>query len=197
MVREHRRQVLWVVFLNVVAVLVGWIGLYYALQGVVLLGITAVQGVDAELPEFFDAIYVSLVVALFFVWALTKSRTGVLLPPKDDTSLREVLVEVLTLMPRLSMAIWGNIRAIRALERENFDLALGVLGVLANRRFVPVRELMGHWEDRQRLQRVLEGLQLMGVVDMRNSVDGWAAWPIGETAKQLGRQAFSSAATRR
>jgi len=84
-----------------------------------------------------------------------------------------LLPDFLLLPVRLAFSIWGNLAAIRLLDARELDAARELLGVIRQKRRVPLSSLTLVEPDTRRLFKLVSALQLLDLIDLHRGEDGW------------------------
>ena len=181
---RHNRQALFLAVLSLVASAALWALIYALVYWFSLVGVTVSRSLNVEtisqvnnplllgthFPQWFAlGAGVALVVAAFVrrwmrvAW-LREARLYLLW----------VLVELFMAVPNVTFSVWGNFSAITRLRRREAREAWRLLERIHQEGGrMNLANLRQEIDDERILQRVMYGLQIVGLVSVRESQDGW------------------------
>ena len=181
---RHNRQALFLAALSLVASTALWALTYALVYWFSLVGVTISRSLNADtlsqvnnpellgthFPEWFAlGVGVSLVVA-----ALVRRRVRVAWLREARLYLLWVLVELLMAVPNVTFSVWGNLSAVTRLRRREAREAWRLLQRIHQEGGrMNLANLRQEIDDERILQRVMYGLQIVGLVGVRESRDGW------------------------
>ena len=181
---RHNRQALALALLSLVAsallwsvtyVLFFWFSLVAATLSRSFDPATLVQVTDRDLLTahfsrwFAVGAGVSLVVAAF-----VRKRVRLARLREARLYLLWVVVELLMAIPNMTFSVWGNLSAITRLRRREAAEAWRLLQrIHSEGGRLNVANLRQEIDDEKTLRRVMFGLQLVGLVGLRESQQGW------------------------
>ncbi|MDQ3622516.1 MAG: hypothetical protein M3463_08520 [Verrucomicrobiota bacterium] len=167
---EHNRRVALLVLLTLMVAAGMWAMLYVALYWLTILVLTVIHGIDATPPAGLPSLYI-YTAALFVLlcWLARKLTPHPL--PRDRISLGGTLLDLLLALPRATLAIWGNLSAWQRLTDTELELASSFLARLARERRVPLQSVPVDIPDRKARMRILLGLQLIELLQVRRHQD--------------------------
>ena len=180
----HNRQALTLAFLSLGASAVLWAVIYVLVFWFSLVAATLSRSFDpATLVQVTDR---DLLTADFPRWfavgaAVTLVVAGVIRKRVRLARLREarlyllwVCVELFMAIPNVTFAVWGNLSAITRLRRQEAAEAWKLLQRINQEGGrMNVASLRQEIDDEKTLRRVMFSLQLVGLISLRESQQGW------------------------
>jgi len=154
---------------------------YLLAYWLVLLGVSAWQGIDAEMPERFAHGFAAATIFLLLLAAVHRRHA----PEPPDGLLRRGFYELLLAPARATWAALANLRAICVLRPDEREAAWVIAAALAERQPRPISELPVLVPEPALRERALLALQLAEIVALRPGPDGWAARLGGEEARRI------------
>ena len=135
-----------------------------------LLQVTSPELLGANFPLWFAAgAGVSLVVA-----GVVRQRVRVARLREARLYLLWVLVELFMMIPNVTFSVWGNLCAITRLRRREAAQAWKLLERINQEGGrMNVTSLRQEIDDEKTLRRVMFGLQLVGLIALRENQQGW------------------------
>jgi hypothetical protein len=171
--RAHNRRVLGLTIATFAVVAVLWAGLYFVAWWMFLIAGTATKSVDfhpnAEaLVRGFAATAVLLCVLAWIGRSLRRNEAA-----RDRKGFWEHFLDVVLAVPRLTLAVFGLSGAAARLSDQELEHAWKLLNRM-NERDTPVRvsELPVEIPDAPARHKIVEALQLTGLVEIRPSAGG-------------------------
>jgi hypothetical protein len=174
---QHNRAVLLFAVLSAAGAVLCWGVLYALSQWLTLLAITIVRGTYAALPTGFAIGFAGVAAALLFSAWLDRKVTTNDLPP-DEKSPREIAMDFMLAVPRMTLAIGGNLSAWQRLTTDQLVEAAHLLERVSRERRVAMHEIPLELPDPHEREIVLNALLLLGVVEIQHADDGiWLRVP--------------------
>ena len=181
---RHNRQALFLTALSLGASAALWALTYAFVYWFSLVGVTVSRSLNADtlnqvnnpellgthFPEWFAlSAGVSLVVAAF-----VRRQGRVAWLREARLYLLWVVVELLMAVPDVTFSVWGNLSAVTRLRRREAREAWRLLQRINQEGGrMNLANLRQEIDDERILQRVMYGLQIVGLVGVRESRDGW------------------------
>lgn len=162
--RHNRAALGWAVG-SLAASVVAWTLLYVVSQWLALLGLSAIVGGDARLPHGFSLGCAVIAAALMTAAWLDR----VVLPPslpRDELIFREVAIDLLLVVPRMTLAIRDNWRARQILRPPEVLLGADLVEKLADGR-VPLHAVPVEIPEERSRDRVLFALLITETAVLR------------------------------
>ena len=170
---EHNRLVALVAVLTLLVAAGLWYLLFAALYWLAFLAAAVGHGMDARPPEVLPALFIYSAGLLVLLTWLAGTRFGNEMP-KDKKSPFEIAAEFLLAVPRATIAVWGNLSAFQRLDDREIALAADFMELLASERRIPLHRVPLDIPDPRDRMRILLALQLIEVLNVRQSED--AVW---------------------
>ena len=180
----HNRQALTLALLSLGASAILWAVTYFlvfwfslvaatlsrSFNPVTLVEVTDRDLLTANFPQWFAlGATLSLVVA-----AVVRRRVRLARLREARLYLLWVLVELFMAIPNVTFAIWGNLSAITRLRRREAAQAWQLLQRINQEGGrLNLANLRQEIDDEKILQRVMYGLQIVGLISLRESRQGW------------------------
>ena len=168
--RRHNREVILLVTLTIFGVVALWSACYAVFYWLSILFLSVSQGLDAKPPERFPAFFLagagSLLVA---TWCLRWFSRGAVL--RDEKSALEITTDFVLAIPRATLAIWGNLRALQSLDDSELAIAAAFLQRAVMERGIPVYRLPLDLPDPAAQKKIILGLQLVELLTQRRRGD--------------------------
>lgn len=185
---RHNRRVLGLAFLSAAAAVFFWALFYFLSYWLTLLAITVAGPMDVRMPEGFTMGFFMVAVGLCVVAAIGQWRHPHELPA-DHKPVGEIALDFLLAVPRMTLAVWGNLRAWQYLDRHELELGVRFLGALEHEQPIGMHRLPLHLPDPRTRSRVVLALQLIGFVETRRVDDELAFVLPRKAAVELPRAA--------
>ncbi len=181
---RHNRQALTLALLSLGASAVLWAVTYFLVFWFSLVAATLSRSFDpATLVEVTDR---DLLTANFSQWfalgatlslvvaAVVRKRVRLARLREARLYLLWVVVELLMAIPNVTFAVWGNLSAITRLRRREAAQAWKLLQRINQEGGrLNLANLRQEIDDEKTLQRVMYGLQIVGLISLRESRHGW------------------------
>ena len=198
---EHNRQALMLALFSLFASAFLWAFIYLFVYWFTLVGVTLSRSFDLET---LDQINQPQLLGRYFGWEFTAGAAVSLLVAAivrrrrlRVEKLREarhyllwVVAELLMAVPNVTFSIWGNLAAITRLRRTEAAEAWRLLQRIHEEGGrLSLTGLRQEIDDEKTLQHVVYGLQLVGLVSVREYAQGWFLCLQNRDAYMLLRQA--------
>ena len=184
---QHNRNVLFLALLNFAVVCASWALLYFVLYWLTLLAISVERPNEAQAPVHFPQIFAACAIALcFFAWLLRRLQPNEM--PRDKKSLGEILLDFVLMVPRMTLAIFGTLRAMFFFREPELLLAQRLLERIDREETLPLHAVPIEITDENTRLKILLALQITGLIDMRKSDEDFVLALRGEKARLLCQQ---------
>jgi hypothetical protein len=171
--RVHNRRVFAFAALCAAGAVLAWTGLYGLVHWLVLLGGAITRGPYSTVPRGMPIAFLFIAAALLFSAWLDRRLTPNEVPP-DDKSPREIAMDFLLALPRMTLAITGNLSAWQRLSAsETSDAAIFMERLIAERR-IPIHQTPLDLPDPESRDRILNSLMMLGLVELQH--EGTTIW---------------------
>lgn len=181
---QHNRQALFLATLSLGASVVLWALIYALVYWFSLVATTVSRSLNADtisqvnnpdlLGTHFSEWFALGAGASLVVAAIVRQRVRVAWLREARLYLLWVLVELFMAVPNVTFAVWGNLSAITRLRRREAREAWRLLERIHQEGGrMKLANLRQEIDDARTLRRVMFGLQLVGLVAVRESRDGW------------------------
>jgi len=186
--RRHNRNVLGLTIATVIVAAGLWVGLYFVVWWLFLLGGTVAtpdfQPVPGRLLRGFIATGALLCA---FAWVSSLLRPSV--SPQDRKNFWEHCLDVVLAVPRVTLSIFGTGGAVARLSDEELEYAWNLLRMMEEAgKPVAMQELPVEIPDRQMRRRIVTALQLSGLIEVRSTRTGRGLVFRNEEARRLAQE---------
>lgn len=162
----HNLRVAWIALLTLLVAAGLWIVLYAVCAWVILIFLVAVDSQHPALPHGFTVLFaVAAACSVAYAWLDRRLTPNDL--PRDDKTSGEVIADFLLALPRITLAIWGTLRATLWLPAPERAEAAAFLHRLAGVRRIPLHSVPVDIADAQARFRILFALQILEIIDLR------------------------------
>jgi hypothetical protein len=168
--RRHNLQVLAFCFVCGVGSVVAWSILYFIARWLSLLGLAIAFGPYAKPPPGFGVGFAAVGASLLFSAWLDQKVTPNQLPP-DEKSPREILMDFVLAVPRMTLAIVGNLSAWLTLGRQEIHASASLLERVSQVKRLPIHETPLEIPERNCRENVISALLLLGLLEMHKADD--------------------------
>ena len=142
-----------------------WVVLYAVCAWVILLFFVAVDSQHPALPRGFTVLFaVAAACSVAYAWVDRHFTPHSL--PRDDKTSGEVITDFLLALPRITLTIWGTLRAALWLPASERAAAATFLHRLAAERRLPLHRVPVEIPDAPARFRILFALQILEVIDL-------------------------------
>lgn len=160
---RHNRHVLGLTLLTAAAAVAFWTVLYFAMQWLLILALTIADPMNARLPPRFALLFATVAVALCaLAWLAGRLDERA----RDSKSAAEIALEFLLVVPRTTLAVWGNLRALQFLDHHDLPLAQRVLDAIGRAGKLSAQQIPLEIPDPAARWKILLALQITGLVEM-------------------------------
>lgn len=162
---------IYLAFGTLVFVIAAWAVLYWLLYWLVLLVLSVIYGVDAQPPDIFPLCFAgsaSLLCLLGFIAHRFSPHERVL----DRKRPWEIALDFLLAIPRSTLSIWGTLTAYQFLDEHEMACAWDLLQFIGRERRVELQAVAREIPDPRTQERVVIALQLVGLVEFRETDAG-------------------------
>ena len=151
--------------LTAAGAIVLWMAAWGLAWWITLFLLTAVFGDEARPPAHFQRNFLlvaggGLALASLRHWATRDER------PRDHRGAWEIVLDIVLTIPRVTLAVWGNLSAWPRLKPEEEHEAARLLERLTERRILLATAPQEIGDDRRR-EHILYTLQLIGLTEIR------------------------------
>ncbi len=165
-IAAHNRQVLLIATFTLLVAALLWTLLYAVCRWIFLFGFVVIDGTDGSLPRGFDLLFaVAALCSVAYAWLDSRLTRHAL--PRDDKRLWEIAADFILALPRITLTVWGTLRAWLWLDVTDCAVAADFLHRLHRERRVAMHSLPLDIPDEARRFRVLFALQIMRVIEIR------------------------------
>ncbi len=165
-VSRHNRSVLSFALLSFLGSAVLWVALYLAVFALILLGLTVFKGEEATAPPHFALAFVSIAAGLIgAAWMERAIVVNERLPDRKPKF--EIFMDFLLMIPRTTLAIWGNLSAWQSLSSDEYRLAAGLVERVARERRVPLQRVPIDIPDDRVREKIVFALLIVQVLEVR------------------------------
>jgi hypothetical protein len=167
----HNLRVVGIALLTLVVSLGLWIVLYVGCAWVWLLATTALLGhAQVNLSMSYTILFlVAAGCAVACAWFDQRLTPNAL--PRDNKAPWEVASDIVLVLPRMTLSIWGTLRAMLRLTSAELGEAAAFLHRLAAERRIPLHHVPQNAANPERRFRILLALQLMEVIEVHRDRD--------------------------
>lgn len=184
--QRHHRHVAGYAVATLMAAIALWAAAYAVAVWLTLFLVTVIQSDNAPLPVGFRTCFVTIALGLLAV-AWLDHRANPDKRPRDSKSGLEIAFDFILAIPRVTLAVWGNLSAWQTLQGRELEQAIGLVEGVEARRRLPVQAVPQYLMDEETRDRILFTLQLIQVLEMRRE-DGEAfLFPTGGFVEERGR----------
>jgi hypothetical protein len=163
---QHNLHVAVLTLGSLVAAAVAWALLYVGSLWLLILGMTALIPDRAHIPNSYGYVFaVAGACATAYAWLdqwLTPDGRV-----RDKRGIGEIIVDFILLVPRLTLAVGGNLRAWLHLSRTEYAQTAALLQRLTDEKRVAMSSLRQEIPDSQAVRRILFALQLTEIVEVQ------------------------------
>lgn len=172
-VAAHNRQVLLIAVATTLAAALLWSLLYGVCGWLAILGTTITEQPAFALPRGFGLVFAGAALgSLIYTWIDNQFHAHAL--PRDDKNAAAIAADFLLALPRITLTIWGTLRAWLWLDRADRTLAATLLHRLQRDRRIPLHGLPLDLPDERQRFRILFALQIIRTIELRR--DGPETW---------------------
>jgi hypothetical protein len=181
---RHNRHALLFAALTLVAALVFWAVIYATAYWLTLLGLAVVRGEYAQVPAWFLTAFLIVALVLCGIsYAMRRASPNEL--PRDDKSFFDICADFLLAVPRMTLAVWGNLSAYQFLTEREMRLAWRLLQKIGEQRRLGIHSVAAEIPDRRLEQKIVLALQLAGLIELKKTDDGFFLALHGDEARAL------------
>lgn len=165
-IAAHNRQVLLIAAFTLFVAALLWTVLFAVCCWAVLFVLTIRGEPDPALPRGFGVLFaVAALCSVIYAWL--DSRLPRHAFPRDDKRPVEIAADFLLALPRITLAVWGTLRAWLWLNRAERVLAAEFLHRLQRARHVAMHSVPLDIPGEPQRFRILFALQIIRVIEMR------------------------------
>jgi hypothetical protein len=165
-IAAHNRQVLLIAAFTLLAAALLWAVLYAVCCWLFLFGFVITLGSGENLPPGFGLLFtIAALCSVAYAWLDARLARNAL--PRDDKSLWEIAADFVLALPRITLTVWGTLRAWLWLDAADRAAAAELLHRLHRERRVAMHRLPLDMPDAARRFRVLFALQIIRVIEIR------------------------------
>lgn len=172
-VAAHNRQVLLIALVTAAFAAILWSLLYGICGWLIILGSTITEQSTFAIPRGFSVVFAfAALCALIYTWIDNRLHAHAL--PRDDKNAAAIAADFLLALPRITLSIWGTLRAWLWLKGADRTLAAALLHRLQRDRRVPLHSLPVDLPDEPQRFRILLALQIIRTIEMhRDRNEAW------------------------
>lgn len=170
---EHNRHAAMASVMALVGAWLAWLLAYGFFSAIMLIGITASQGIEARFPAWLNPAAAGICLVLL-VWAAVDHwrRRYRTLEERPVLGLHTI-ADLLLLPARMTFAVWKHWGARIRLSPGEEEASWQLLQVIGSVDKMPIHELGGQVPGVSDLDKLLTSLQLANWIDLHRSDDGW------------------------
>lgn len=150
----------------------------------VLLALTVVQGVNARPPDIFPICFAGSA-ALLCILVYVAHRVSPHERLRDRKPGWEVALDFLLAVPRSTLSVWGTLTAYQFLDEYEMGCAWDLLQFIGRERRIPLHAISREISEPQVQERVVVALQLVGLIEFRETENGVMLMLRNSEAKRL------------
>jgi hypothetical protein len=172
--RSHNRHAIGLALLAAASAALAWF-LAWAFFMLMLLGfLVATRGEGGAQSPPWAGTAVAAIVAVLFVWGLLDQFRHRYMGVTDRQVIGwHVIPDVLLLPARLTFAIWGNLGALRLLDRHELARAWELLAAIRREGRARLRSLTLVEPDSRLLFKLVTTLQMLDLIDLHRGEGDW------------------------
>ena len=159
---RHNRRVIGLVLLTALGALAFWALLYFVCYWLLLLVLTVAEPMETRMPPQFASVFAVSAIVLCALGLLARSER-----PRDRKSAWEVALDLVLTVPRMTLAVGDNLRAVQWLNRQELELASRLLETLAITGRLALHQTPLEIPDEKARIKIMFALQISGVVEVR------------------------------
>lgn len=168
---RHNRLVLGLSLVTFLAAGASWALLYAAAYWLVLLSLSVSRGADAMAPQAFPFVFAGVALALcLLAWLMRRHSPDGL--PRDRKRPWELALDLLLMVPRMTLATGETLTAWISLDRHEASLALALLRRIEHEKTLPVHAVPAEIPDVRAREKILIALQVSDLVVSRRTEGG-------------------------
>lgn len=172
-IRRHNWHVAGLSLATLLGAAALWLAAYGIAYWLMLLALSATVGEEAQpLPYFRDCFIGLAATLLFFAWLHRRLNPDE--RPRDRKTAGEVAFDFVLLIPRMTLAVWGNLSAWLSLNAAELQGASDLLERVRAQKKVPLQTAPIDLPEEKSRERVLLSLLLLELLEIRKE-DG-ALW---------------------
>lgn len=165
-IAAHNRQVILISAFTLLVAALLWTLLYAVCRWIFLLGFVVIDGTDGSLPRGFDLLFaVAALCSVSYAWIDSRLTRHAL--PRDDKRLWEIAADFILALPRITLTVWGTLRAWLWLDDGDRAAAAELLHRLHRERRVALQSLPLDIPGEAQRFRVLFALQIIRAIEIR------------------------------
>lgn len=165
-IARHNRRVLIFALITTAAAVTAWALLYFIAYWLVLLSLSAAESREAQVPPFFPHTFIAVALALcFLAWLLRRISPDE--SPRDKKFMWEIVLDFILMLPRITLSIWGTLRAYQSLNARERGLALNLLQRIERDEPLPVYAVPQEIPEERARIKILLALQITELVNLR------------------------------
>lgn len=165
-IAAHNRQVLLIAAFTLVVAAILWTVFYAVCSWLFLFGFVVTAGSGENLPPGFGLLFtVAALCSVSYAWLDARLTRHAL--PRDDKRFWEIAADFLLALPRITLTVWGTLRAWLWLDAADRAAAAALLHRLQRERRVAMHSLPLDIPAEAQRFRVLFALQIIRVIELR------------------------------
>ncbi|MEA3188491.1 MAG: hypothetical protein QOD99_2321 [Chthoniobacter sp.] len=163
---RHNRRVIGLALATAVAALAFWGLIYLVLYWLLLLAISVAHPANAHIPlNFTHIFFASALVLCALGWVGQRLAPNEM--PRDKKSPFEIALDFFLAVPRMTLAIWGNLRALQFLTNHECRLAQRLLEAIASTERFGFHQVPLEIPDERTREKILLALQISELIEIR------------------------------
>ena len=172
-IASHNRQVLLIATFTLLVAALLWTVLYAVCCWAVLFSFIVADSARESVPPGFGLLFaIAALCSVIYAWLDSRLTPHAL--PRDDKRLPEIAADFLLALPRITLAVWGTLRAWLWLSQAECVMAAEFLHRLQRARRAAMHSVPLDIPGGPQRFRILFALQIIRVIEMRR--DGNETW---------------------
>lgn len=165
-IAAHNHDVFSLTAGNILLATALWGGLCFIAYWLTALGMSVAHGTEAVFPKDFLLYFLLAAAALLSMALLDQKLSSPRRLPPDHRSTGEVLYDVLLAIPRVTIAIPGNLSALLRMSPEEVEAGALLLNMVAREQRIPVYRLPAEIPDAQLREKLILSLLLLELLEL-------------------------------
>lgn len=172
-IAEHNRHAALAAVMSLFGAWLAWLFAYGLFSAVIMIGVTAADGIEARFPFWLNPLAAALCLVLL-LWASVDHWVNRYRPPPDRPIVGlHNIADILLLPARMTFAIWEHWGARIKLSPSEALAAWRFLQVIGSMDKAPIHQLGGLLPQVPDTDKLLTALQLSNWIDLHRNDDGW------------------------
>jgi hypothetical protein len=170
-IAQHNRRALLIAAFTAFVAAGLWLLLYTVSCWMILFALSASDAPVIAIPRGFGILFaIAAICAIAYAWLDRRLTPDEL--PRDDKSPGEILSDIILALPRITLSVWGTLRAWLHMDRSEREIAAEFLHRLVRERRIPLHSAPQDIPDAAMRFRILFALQITEIIDLRRDDRG-------------------------